>query len=57
MKMMNVTDEQPYSNEKKFERVAYNSEIYPIEYIPNFHELDTPSPSKTGRRPCDKFVS
>jgi FAD/FMN-containing dehydrogenase len=40
MKVMNVTDEQPYSNETNFERVAYSSEIYPIEYIPNFHELE-----------------
>ena len=40
MKVMNVTDEQPYSNERNFERVAYSSEIYPIEYIPNFHELE-----------------
>ena len=31
MKVMNVTDEEPFSNEKTFERVAYSSEIYPIE--------------------------
>jgi hypothetical protein len=40
MKVMNVTDEPPYSNDMNFERVAYSSEIYPIEYIPNFHELE-----------------
>src|SRR5580704_15394017 len=37
MKLMNVTDETPHSNDRNFERVAYSSEIYPIEYIPNFH--------------------
>src|SRR5208337_4616509 len=40
MKVMNLTHEPPYSNEKTFERVAYSSEIYPIEYVPNFHELE-----------------
>ena len=39
MKVM-THDEQPNSNETNFERVAYSSEIYPIEYIPNFHELE-----------------
>ena len=49
MKVMNVTDEPPYSNEKTFERVAYSSEIYPIEYIPNFHELEYAIPVETGK--------
>src|SRR6202451_750843 len=40
MKVMNVTDEAPHANEKTFERVAYSSEIYPIEYITNFQQLD-----------------
>jgi FAD/FMN-containing dehydrogenase len=40
MKVMNLTDERPCLNEKTFERVAYSSEIYPIEYVPNFHELE-----------------
>ncbi len=49
MKVMNVTDEPPYSNEKTFERVAYSSEIYPIEYIPNFHELEYAVPVENGK--------
>jgi len=48
MKVMNVTDEPPYSNEKNSERVAYSSEIYPIEYIPNFHELEYAIPVENG---------
>ena len=49
MKVMNLTDEPPYSNEKTFERVAYSSEIYPIEYIPNFHELEYAIPVESGK--------
>ena len=49
MKVMNVTDEPPYSNEKTFERVAYSSEIYPIEYVPNFHELEYAIPVENGK--------
>jgi FAD/FMN-containing dehydrogenase len=49
MKVMNVTDEAPYENEKTFERVAYSSEIYPIEYIPNFHELEYAIPVENGK--------
>jgi FAD/FMN-containing dehydrogenase len=49
MKVMNVTDEPPYSNEQTFERVAYSSEIYPIEYIPNFHELEYAIPVESGK--------
>jgi FAD/FMN-containing dehydrogenase len=49
MKVMNLTDEPPYSNEKTFERVAYSSEIYPIEYIPNFHELEYAIPVENGK--------
>ena len=49
MKVMNVTDEPPHSNEETFERVAYSSEIYPIEYIPNFHELEYAIPVETGK--------
>ena len=47
MKVMNVTDEPPSSDEKTFERVAYSSEIYPIEYVPNFHELEYAIPVET----------
>src|ERR1700727_81373 len=49
MKVMNVTDEAPYSDEETFERVAYSSEIYPIEYIPNFHELEYAVPIENGK--------
>ena len=49
MKVMNLTDEPPYSNEKTFERVAYSSEIYPIEYVPNFHELEYAIPVESGK--------
>ena len=49
MKVMNLTDEPPYSNEKMFERVAYSSEIYPIEYVPNFHELEYAIPVENGK--------
>ena len=49
MKVMNVTDQPPQANEKTFERVAYSSEIYPIEYIPNFHELEYAIPVENGK--------
>src|ERR1700727_1657201 len=49
MKVMNVTDEPPHSNEETLERVAYSSEIYPIEYIPNFHELEYAVPAGNGK--------
>jgi FAD/FMN-containing dehydrogenase len=50
MKVMNLTDEPPTSNEKTFERVAYSSEIYPIEYVPNFHELEYAIPVEGGKQ-------
>ncbi len=49
MKVMNVTDEAPFADEKTFERVAYSSEIYPIEYVPNFHELEYAVPVEHGK--------
>ena len=49
MKVMNVTDEPPSANEKTFERVAYSSDIYPVEYIPNFHELEYAVPVENGK--------
>ncbi len=49
MKVMNVTDEPPHSNQETFQRVAYSSEIYPIEYIPNFHELEYAIPVENGK--------
>jgi FAD/FMN-containing dehydrogenase len=49
MKTMDITDEAPFANEKTFERVAYSSEIYPIEYVPNFHELEYAIPVENGK--------
>ena len=49
MKTMDVTDEPPFADDKTFERVAYSSEIYPIEYIPNFHELEYAIPVENGK--------
>jgi FAD/FMN-containing dehydrogenase len=49
MKVMNVTDEAPFADEATFERVAYSSEIYPIEYVPNFHELEYAIPVENGK--------
>jgi FAD-linked oxidoreductase len=49
MKVMNVTDAAPFANEATFERVAYSSEIYPIEYVPNFHELEYAIPVEHGK--------
>jgi FAD/FMN-containing dehydrogenase len=49
MKVMNVTDEPPFHDEKTFQRIAYSSEIYPIEYVPNFHELEYAVPVENGK--------
>ncbi|MDO4232936.1 MAG: D-arabinono-1,4-lactone oxidase [Lautropia sp.] len=46
MKVMDKTDEAPF--EKDFERVAYSSDIYPITYVPNFHELEYAIPVANG---------
>lgn len=40
MKVMDITDAPPNSVSGPFETIAYSSEIYPIEYVPNFHELE-----------------
>lgn len=37
---MDITDAPPDSVSGPFETIAYSSEIYPIEYVPNFHELE-----------------
>ncbi len=47
MKVMDITDAPPI--EKAFERIAYSSEIYPIEYVPNFHELEYAVPLEHGK--------
>jgi len=47
MKVMDITDAPPMQLE--FEKIAYSSEIYPIEYIPNFHELEYAVPVQHGK--------
>ncbi|MCU4161964.1 FAD-binding protein [Acidiphilium sp. AL] len=47
MKVMDITDAEPM--ERDFERIAYSSEIYPIEYVPNFHELEYAVPVQHGK--------
>lgn len=46
MKVMDITDEAP--REAAFEKVAYSSDVYPIEYVPNFHELEYAVPRAHG---------
>lgn len=46
MKVMDKTDQEPFETE--FERVAYSSDIYPITYVPNFHELEYAVPVEHG---------
>ncbi len=48
MKIMNITDARPFTAAHGFEKVAYSSEIYPIEYVPNFHELEYAVPLAHG---------
>ena len=47
MKVMDITD-KPQMN-TPFEKIAYSSEIYPIEYVPNFHELEYAVPVQHGK--------
>ncbi len=47
MKIMDITDDEPFETE--FEKVAYSSDIYPIEYVPNFHELEYAVPVQHGK--------
>ncbi|MEI2300726.1 D-arabinono-1,4-lactone oxidase [Ensifer sp. MJa1] len=47
MKVIDITDEAPM--ERGFEKIAYSSEIYPIEYVPNFHELEYAVPVAHGK--------
>jgi len=47
MKVMDITDEAPRQSE--FEKVAYSSDVYPIEYVPNFHELEYAVPVAHGK--------
>lgn len=50
MKTLDITDRPPM--EEGFEKIAYSSEIYPIEYVPNFHELEYAVPVKYGKQAC-----
>ncbi|QDL53463.1 D-arabinono-1,4-lactone oxidase [Rhodoferax aquaticus] len=47
MKVIDIT-ERPYLD-TPFEKIAYSSEIYPIEYVPNFHELEYAVPVQHGK--------
>ncbi|NVD37528.1 FAD-binding protein [Ensifer sp. HO-A22] len=47
MKVIDITDRPPM--EQGFEKIAYSSEIYPIEYVPNFHELEYAVPVANGK--------
>lgn len=50
MKTIDITEEGPM--ERGFEKIAYSSEIYPIEYVPNFHELEYAVPVRYGKQAC-----
>lgn len=47
MKVIDITDKPPLDT--PFEKIAYSSEIYPIEYVPNFHELEYAVPVAHGK--------
>ncbi len=46
MKVMDITHASPM--ESAFEKIAYSSEVYPIEYVPNFIELEYAVPVEHG---------
>lgn len=57
VKVMDITDRPPF--ESAFEKVAYSSDVYPIEYVPNFHELEYAVPlihSKDALRAVRKLM-
>ena len=47
MKVIDITDAPALHT--PFEKIAYSSDIYPIEYIPNFHELEYAVPLPHGK--------
>jgi FAD/FMN-containing dehydrogenase len=47
VKVMDITEAPPM--ESPFERVAYSSDVYPIEYVPNFVELEYAVPLEHGK--------
>jgi FAD/FMN-containing dehydrogenase len=49
VKVMDITSEMQPS-ESPFEKIAYSSEVYPIEYVPNFHELEYAVPASYGKQ-------
>lgn len=49
MKVMDITEDEPSALSGSFERIAYSSDIYPIEYVPNFHELEYAVPVGHGK--------
>ncbi|VVO54810.1 L-gulono-1,4-lactone dehydrogenase [Pseudomonas fluorescens] len=57
VKVMDITDQSPFESE--FEKVAYSADVYPIEYLPNFHELEYAVPiahSKDALRAVRKLM-
>ena len=49
MKVMDITTDPPESVEGPFQKIAYSSDVYPIEYVPNFHELEYAVPLAHGK--------
>lgn len=47
MKVMDITDAPPMTS--AFETIAYSSDVYPIEYVPNFVELEYAVPLEHGK--------
>ncbi|WP_337268576.1 D-arabinono-1,4-lactone oxidase [Oryzifoliimicrobium ureilyticus] len=47
MKVMDITTAEPMEN--GFEKIAYSSDVYPIEYVPNFVELEYAVPLEHGK--------
>jgi FAD-linked oxidoreductase len=47
MKVIDITDQRDMHT--PFEKIAYSSDIYPIEYIPNFVELEYAVPLEHGK--------
>ena len=49
VRVLDATTEEP-SVKSAFERVGHNSEIFPQEYAPNFHELEYAVPAIYGKQ-------
>jgi len=47
MKVMDISDKP--AMDTPFEKIAYSSEIYPMVYVPNFHELEYAVPVQHGK--------